>query len=63
MECLVFLVLVAVPVFEEDGLGRLGFSDLCLKDEQHLSIKAVYKGSSIFLLALGRAYVMKSSLL
>ena len=40
----------------EDGLGRLGFSDL---SEQHLSIRAVYKGSSIFLLALGRAYVIK----
>ena len=41
--------------FEEDGLGRLGFSDLSLKDEQHLSIRAVYKGSSVFLPALGRA--------
>ena len=49
--------------FEEDGLGRLGFSDLSLKDKQHLLIRAVYEGSSIFLLALGRAYVMKSSLL
>ena len=41
-----FLVLVAV-LFEEDGLGRLGFSDLSLKDE-HLSIRAVYEGSSVF---------------
>ena len=39
------------------------FSDLSLKDEQHLLIRAVYEGSSIFLLALGRAYVIKSSLL
>ena len=31
------------------GLGRLGFSDLSLKDEQRLSIRAVYDGSSIFM--------------
>ena len=41
------------------GLGRLGFSDLSLKDEQCLSIRAVYKATSVFmwLLALGRACV------
>ena len=49
--------------FEEAGqyeLGRLGFSDLSLKDEQCLS-----KGSSVFmwLLALERVCVIKSSLL
>ena len=35
--------------FEEAGqygLGRLGFSDLSLKDEQHLSIRAIYEGRS-----------------
>ena len=47
--------------FEEAGqygLGRLGFSDLSLKDEQHLSIRAVYEGRS----GLGRARVIKSSI-
>ena len=44
----------------EDGLGRLGFSDLSLKDEQHLSIRAI--SSILFLLTLGRAYVIKSSI-
>ena len=47
------------------GLGTLGFSNLSSKDEQHLSIRAIYEGSNIFmwLLALGRACVIKSSLL
>ena len=51
--------------FEEAGqygLGRSGFSNLSLKDEQRLSIRAVYEGSSVFmwLLTLERACVIKS---
>ena len=45
IQCLVFVV-------EEAGqyrLRRLCFSDLSLKDEQCLSIRVVYEGSSVFM--------------
>ena len=49
------------------GLGRLGFSDLSLKDEQRLSLSELFTTEAAYscgyLLALGRACVIKSSLL
>ena len=47
------------------GLGRLGFSDLSLKNEQRLSIRAIYKSKKCIHVAtgFGKACVIKSSLL